>query len=153
MRKTRLGAILLATFFVTSAAWAQETQPSPVKEPHASLQGFGGIGIGSVSSVHPTFGGAIVGDLTPNVQLLGEVGRIGDVLPSRTQSLIGLSPVDVSVSAFYGSGGVRLSTSSSAVRPYVEASAGIARLTPQVSGIGSGLGGVLTNVGLSMLNR
>ncbi|HEY1306949.1 MAG TPA: hypothetical protein VGF24_25520 [Vicinamibacterales bacterium] len=153
MGKTRGAAILLTTFFVTSAAWAQERHPTSVKEPHASLQGFGGIGVGSVNTVHPTFGGTIVGDLTPNVQLLGEVGRIGDVLPSRTQSLIGLSPVDLSVSAFYGSGGVRLSSASSAVRPYAEASAGIARLTPQVSGLGSGLPGVLTNIGLSMLNR
>ena len=153
MRKTPFAAILLAFFFVASVASAQETNPSSGKETHASLQGFGGLGVGSVNTIHPTFGGAIVGDLTPNIQLLGEVGRIGDVLPSQTQSLISLSPVDLSVSAFYGSGGVRLSTSSSAVRPYVEASAGIARLTPQVSGIGSGLGGVLTNVGLSMLNR
>jgi opacity protein-like surface antigen len=137
-------AILLAIVFSTSA-WAQE--------PHASVQGFGGLGVGGVNSVHPTFGGAIVGDLTPNISLIGEVGRLGDVLPSRTQTLIGLTPVDVSVSAFYGSGGVRLASRPSAVRPYVEASAGIARLTPQVSGLPSGLPGVLTNVGLSLLNR
>ncbi|HEY7186693.1 MAG TPA: outer membrane beta-barrel protein [Vicinamibacterales bacterium] len=144
-RSTTLpAAILLAIVFSTSA-WAQE--------PHASVQGFGGLGVGGVNSVHPTFGGAIVGDLTPNISLIGEVGRLGDVLPSRTQTLIGLTPVDVSVSAFYGSGGVRLASRPSAVRPYVEASAGIARLTPQVSGLPSGLPGVLTNVGLSLLNR
>ena len=138
-------AILIAILFTTSAAWAQE--------PHASLQGFGGVGFGGVSTVHPSFGGAIVGDLTPNIQLIGEVGRLGDVLPSRTQTLVALTPVDLSVSAFYGSGGVRLSAKPSAVRPYVEASAGIARLTPQVSGLPSGLSGVLTNIGLTMLNR
>jgi opacity protein-like surface antigen len=137
-------AILLAIVFSTSAS---------AQEPHASVQGFGGLGVGGVNSVHPTFGGAIVGDLTPNISLIGEVGRLGDVLPSRTQTLIGLTPVDVSVSAFYGSGGVRLASRPSAVRPYVEASAGIARLTPQVSGLPSGLPGVLTNVGLSLLNR
>jgi len=142
---TLSGAILLAIVFTTSAAWAQE--------PHASLQGFGGIGVNSVNTLHPTFGGAIVGDLTPNIQLLGEVGRLGDVLPSRTQTLIGLTPVDVSVSAFYGSGGVRLSARPAAVRPYVEASAGIAKLTPQVSGLPSGIPSVLTNAGLSLLNR
>jgi hypothetical protein len=144
-RSTTLpAAILLAIVFSTSA-WAQE--------PHTSVQGFGGLGVGGVNSVHPTFGGAIVGDLTPNISLIGEVGRLGDVLPSRTQTLIGLTPVDVSVSAFYGSGGVRLASRPSAVRPYVEASAGIARLTPQVSGLPAGLPGVLTNVGLSLLNR
>lgn len=138
-------AFLLAIAFTTTAAWAQE--------PHASVQGFGGLGVGGVNTVHPTFGGAIVGDLTPNISLIGEVGRLGDVLPSRTQTLIGLTPVDLSVSAFYGSGGVRLSSRPSSVRPYVEASAGIARLTPQVSGLPSGLSGVLTNAGLAMLNR
>src|SRR5689334_18031272 len=123
MRIAPFAAILFATFVVTSAASAQEEpRPLPAHEPHASLQGFGGIGLGgSAANVHPTFGGAIVGDLTPNIQLLGEFGRIGDVLPSRTQTVIGFSPVDVSVSALYGSGGVRLSTGSSAVRPYVEA--------------------------------
>jgi hypothetical protein len=145
MRITLFAAILLATLFTAPLAYAQE--------PKASLQGFGGIGVNSVNTLHPTFGGTIVGDLTPNIQLLGEVGRLGDVLPSRTQTLIGLTPVDVSVSAFYGSGGVRLSARPSAVRPYVEASAGIARLQPQVSGISTGLPSVLTNVGLSLLNR
>ena len=145
MRITLSAAILFATLFTAPLAYAQE--------PKASLQGFGGIGVNSVNTLHPTFGGAIVGDLTPNIQLIGEVGRLGDVLPSRTQSLIGLTPVDLSVSAFYGAGGVRLSSRPSTVRPYVEASAGIARLTPQVSGLPSGLSGVLTNVGLTMLNR
>jgi hypothetical protein len=142
---TLTAAILFATVFTAPIAYAQE--------PKASLQGFGGIGVNSVNTLHPTFGGAIVGDLTPNIQLLGEVGRLGDVLPSRTQTLIGLTPVDLSVSAFYGSGGVRLSSRPSAVRPYVEASAGIARLQPHVSGIPTGLPNVLTNIGLSMLDR
>jgi hypothetical protein len=145
MRITLSAAILFATLFTAPIAYAQE--------PKASLQGFGGIGVNSVNTLHPTFGGAIVGDLTPNIQLLGEVGRLGDVLPSRTQTLIGLTPVDLSVSAFYGSGGVRLSSRPSAVRPYVEASAGIAKLQPHVSGIESGLPGILTNVGLTLLDR
>jgi hypothetical protein len=145
MRITLSAAILFATLFTAPIAYAQE--------PKASLQGFGGIGVNSVNTLHPTFGGAIVGDLTPNIQLLGEVGRLGDVLPSRTQTLIGLTPVDLSVSAFYGSGGVRLSARPSRVRPYVEASAGIAKLTPQVSGLAPGLPSVLTNAGLSLLNR
>ena len=109
MRITLSAAILLATLFTAPIAYAQE--------PKASLQGFGGIGVNSVNTLHPTFGGAIVGDLTPNIQFLGEVGRLGDVLPSRTQTLIGLTPVDLSVSAFYGSGGVRLSAPAWPIRP------------------------------------
>jgi opacity protein-like surface antigen len=145
MRIRPFGAILLATFFVTSAASAQE--------PHAAVQGFGGLGVGSLATTTPNFGGAIMGDLTPNVQLLGEVGRIGNVLPSQTQTLIGLSPVGFGVSAWYGQGGVRLSGRSATVRPYVEAAGGIARLHPQITGLESGLPSVIANVGLSLLNR
>jgi opacity protein-like surface antigen len=144
MRITPIAAILLAAVFVTTSASAQQ--------PRASLQGFGGLGVNSPNTVSPTFGGAVVGELTPNVHLVGEAGRIGDVLPSQTQTLIGLSPVGFSVSAFYASGGVRLSSGSSAVRPYAEASAGIARLTPHISGL-QGLESTLANVGLSFLNR
>src|SRR4030095_7430549 len=145
MRITPFAAIAVAALFVTSAASAQE--------PRASLQAFGGLGVNSPNSVSPTFGGAVVGELTPNVHLIGEAGRIGDMLPSQTQTLIGLSPIGFSVSAFYASRGARLSSGSSAVRPYAEASAGLARLTPHISGVQPGLESTLANIGLSFLNR
>ena len=145
MRITPVAAIALAAVFVTSAASAQE--------PRASLQGFGGLGVNSPNSVSPTFGGAVVGELTPNVHLIGEAGRIGDVLPSQTQILSSFSPVGFSVSAFYASGGVRLSSGTGTVRPYAEASAGLARLNPHISGLEPGLQSTLANVGLAFLNR
>jgi len=145
MRTLPLAAVLAAALCVTSSASAQE--------PHAAVQAFGGLGVGSFTTTNTSFGGAIRGDLTPNIQLVGELGRAGNVLPSMTQALIGLGPVDFSLSAWYGQGGVRLSGGSSAVRPYGEASAGIARLTPHVSGLPSGIPGVLANAGLSLLNR
>ena len=144
MRMTSFAAILLAVLLATSTASAQETR--------ASVQGFGGLGMGSFTTVNPNFGGVITGDLTPNVQVVGEAGRLGNILPSRTQMLFDLSPVSLSASAFYAQGGVRLTSGSGALRPYAEAAGGIARLTPHVSGL-DGLPGVLTNAGLAFLNR
>lgn len=144
MRITSFAAILLATLFATSTASAQEAR--------ASVQGFGGLGMGSFTTVNPNFGGVITGDLTANVQLVGEAGRLGNILPSTTQTLFDLSPVGLKASAFYARGGVRLTSGAGALRPYAEASGGIARLTPQVTGL-DGLPGALTNVGLAFLNR
>jgi hypothetical protein len=144
MHITSFAAILLATLLLTSTASAQETR--------ASVQGFGGLGMGSFTTPNTTFGGAITGDLTPNIQLIGEAGRLGNILPSTTQLLFDLSPVGLSASAFYAQGGVRLTSGSGALRPYAEASGGIARLTPHATGL-DGLPGALTNVGLTFLNR
>ncbi len=144
MRITSFAAILLATLLAASSVSAQETR--------ASVQGFGGVGVGSFTTPNANFGGAITGDLTPNIQLIGEAGRLGNILPSTTQMLFDLSPVSLSASAFYAQGGIRLTSGSGALRPYAEASGGIARLTPHVSGL-DGLPGALTNVGLAFLNR
>ena len=143
MRTTSCAAILVATLLVSAAASAQETR--------ASVQGFGGVGMGSFTTLNTNFGGAISGDLTPNIQLIGEVGRLSNILPSMTQTLFDLSPVGLSASAFYAQGGIRLTTGSGSLRPYAEASGGIARLTPHVSGL-DGLPGAFTNAGLAFLN-
>ena len=139
MRTTSCAAILIATLLVSSAASAQEA--------HASVQGFGGVGMGSFTTPAANFGGAITGDLTPNIQVIGEVGRLGNILPTTTQMLFDLSPVGFTASAFYAQGGIRLTSASGALRPYAEASGGIARLTPHVAGLD-----VLTNVGLAFLD-
>lgn len=144
MRTTVFGAILVATLFVSSAASAQE--------PRASVQGFGGVVMGSFTTVNTNFGGVISGDLTPNIQLVGEAGRLSNILPTTTQMLFDLSPVGLRASAFYAQGGVRLTVASGSLRPYAEASGGIARLTPHVTGL-DGLPGVFTNAGLAFLNN
>jgi hypothetical protein len=144
MRITSFAAILLATLLAASTVSAQETR--------ASVQGFGGVGINSVTTPNANFGGAITADLTPNIQVVGEAGRLGNILPSTTQTLFDLSPVRLTASAFYAQGGIRLTSGSGALRPYAEAAGGIARLTPHVTGL-NGLPGALTNVGLSFLNR
>jgi hypothetical protein len=144
MRITSFSAILFATLFATAAASAQE--------PRAAIEGFGGLGVGNFNTANTNFGGTVTGSLTPNIQLVGEVGRLSNVLPSTTQMLFGLSPAGLSASAFYAEGGVRLTGGSSGLRPYAEASGGIARLQPHVTGL-NGLPGALTNAGLAFLNR
>lgn len=145
MRTLPFTAILVAVLSLASSAFAQE--------PHAAVQAFGGLGVGSFTTTNTNFGGSVTGDLTPNIQVVGEAGRIGNVLPSMTQTVLGLTPVDFNVSAWYGQGGVRFTGGSSGFRPYAEASAGIARLDPHLSGLGSGLPSVIANAGLSLLNR
>jgi opacity protein-like surface antigen len=54
------------------------------------------------------------------------------------QSILSFTPYDVRVSAWYGQGGVRLTTgSASAVQPYVETLAGLSRLHAGVAGLGA----------------
>ena len=105
----------------------------------------------SVATPTVDFGGNISKDLTPYIQAVGEFGRIGDMLPALTSGLLSLTPYDVRVSAYYGEGGVRLlAAPDSGVNPYVEATAGVARLTPHVSGLGSELD-FITSAGLNLL--
>jgi len=93
MRTSSCAAIMVAALLVSAAASAQETR--------ASVEGFGGVGMGSFTTPTANFGGAITGDLTPNIQVIGEAGRLGNILPSTTQLLFDLSPVGLTASAFY----------------------------------------------------
>jgi hypothetical protein len=75
-------------------------------------------------------------DIAPGFQAVGEVGRLGNVLPPLFTSILSLSPYDVKASALYGEGGVRAFASPrSKVNPYVEATGGFARLNLRVAGI------------------
>jgi hypothetical protein len=119
----------------------------------AAAVGFGGASLNSfsTSASKMDFGFNVAKELTPNIQVVGEFGRIGNMLPSLTSGLLAFTPYDVSVSAFYGEGGIRLlAAPGSSVSPYVEATAGIARLSPHVSGFGSTPDAVL-DLGLGFL--
>ncbi len=138
-----VAAILWAASLVPSAAWAQDGTASAV--------GFGGMGLNSFSTSQLDFGVNVGKELTPSVQVIGEVGRINDMLPSLAAGLLTLTPYDVRVSSFYGEGGLRLlAAPDSSLNPYIEGTVGIARLTPHVSGFGSAVD-ALTSTGLSLL--
>jgi opacity protein-like surface antigen len=148
MRRTLLFAILVSTC-VAAGASAQERQ--------STIQGFGGLRVGagsfgSTASTETAFGGAITGSLTPNIQIIGEVGRLSSVLPPTVDLALGFLPFDTRVSAWYGQGGVRLIAPPAGVRPYGEASAGIARLRAGV-GLDAGVYSPIANAALQFLDR
>jgi hypothetical protein len=143
-RRTTL-SLLLAVSLAPAAASAQDRTAAAVGFGGASLNSF------STSASKMDFGFNVAKELTPNIQVVGEFGRIGNMLPSLTSGLLAFTPYDVSVSAFYGEGGIRLlAAPGSGVSPYVEATAGIARLSPHVSGFGSTPDAVL-DLGLGFL--
>ncbi len=115
-----------------------------------NLEGFGGTTFGT-NTTAPTFGGGVALPLGDFVQVVGEAGRLTDIKAPLLDDLLGLTPVDITMSAWYAEGGVRfLGSRHSAVRPYVEGTAGVARLRP---GVGAdGFLGALTNTGLSFLD-
>jgi hypothetical protein len=123
---------------------------------NVSVQGFGGITFADPSFIGETstassFGGLVTAAITPNILAIGELGRLSDVKPSLYEAL-DYTPVGLHVAAWYGQGGVRFITSGSAIRPYGEATAGYARLSTGVSGLGE-LAGEFADAALPFLNQ
>jgi hypothetical protein len=149
MRKTVILSAMLAVCTVPAAARAQSGD--------TFVQGFGGLTFGTSSvlgrsSVASSFGGAAAAGLTPNIQIVGEVGRLSDIKPPLLD-LLDFTPVDLRVSAWYGQGGIRfIASPHSSVRPYAEATAGFARLSTGLSGFGGRTDAVI-DTGLAFLNR
>lgn len=108
-----------------------------------SIDGFGGVQLDHLASLGDSgfpvdFGGRVSFDVVPAVQVFGEFGRIGNVMPSLVERGLAFTRLDVTASAFYGEGGVRLlATPNAAVSPYVEGTAGVAHLQLGANGLGS----------------
>lgn len=116
------------------------------------LQGFGGVRIADAPTATPIAGATVGIGLLPHLQAIGEFGHMRDVLPSTLQTLLTLSPVTFRRSAWYGEGGVRLTTGSVGhVGAYGEALAGAARITNTVGGLDPRVE-ALTNVALRFVN-
>lgn len=148
MRQLLMASATLIVLAVPSVARAQNG--------NTSVQGFGGLTFGTSSvlgtSTASTFGGSIAAGLTPNIQIVGEVGRLSDIKPPLLD-LLDFTPFDLRVSAWYGEAGVRfIASPHSNVRPYAEATAGMARLNTGLSGFGGRTDAVL-DAGLGFLNR
>lgn len=144
MRKRTSVAVFLGLLCTASTLSAQE---------RGFVQGFGGLQLERQSTNDATLGGALAGSLTPNLQFVGEAGRVSNVLPGLVDSLLDISPVGFGVSALYATGGLRFTTSGSAVRPYLEASAGVARLQGNLRGTGSGVIDAISGIALGFLSR
>ncbi len=128
-------ALSLATVLLVVVPAAARAQAG-----NSSVQGFGGLTFGTSSflpktETAPTLGGVVAVGLTPNIQAIGEIGRMSNIEPSL-YDLLEFTPVEFNLSAWYWEGGVRFIASPRAVRPYAEATAGIARMHASLSGLG-----------------
>jgi len=115
------------------------------------LQGFGGYTFGEVASDR-TFGGSIAVPITSNVHLIAEGGHMNDVMPALIDTALDFTSVDVRLNALYGEGGIRIGGGNgSGIRPYGLATAGVARITPRVSGFNP-TADIITNTALQFLD-
>jgi len=106
--------------------------PSDVAaQERAAVEGFGGLSVNTLqsASLTPSLGGTVTYALVPGIQLVGEAGRLGNVLPTLSDAVFSVTGSGLRASAFYGEGGARFVIApNSAFTPYAEATAGIARL-------------------------
>jgi hypothetical protein len=144
MRRNIIAALALVYAFALSTTASAQT--------HNSIaEGFGGLTFGSTAAAS-TFGGSIAVGVTDSFQIIGEAGRLGDIKPSIVDSVFDLTRFDMRVAAWYGEGGVRfIASPRSAVRPYAEATAGMARLSTSVDGLGAA--DAVTNTALRFFDR
>ena len=130
--------------FACAVAVAVLSLAAPVRTyAQTSLDAFGALPTDQLSSFGDSgvpfdFGGRVGFEVVPGVQVIGEFGRLGNVMPDLIATGLGFTGLNLKASAFYGEGGVRLLASPrSAVSPYVEGSAGVAHLQFGVNGLGS----------------
>ena len=143
MRKIPFATAVATVLFLASSAAAQ------TRGGH--IEGFGGTTFGTSASA-PTFGASVAVPLGDNVQILGEAGRLTDIKASLLDTALDFTDLDLGMSAWYAEGGLRfIGSRHSTIRPYVQATAGVARLKPSV-GVDGWLGAV-TNTGLSFLGE
>jgi hypothetical protein len=146
MRNFSLALAVCGLLAAASTASAQQS--------NGFVQGFGGLRVGTTSSADTAFGAVVSGNLTSNIQVLGEAGRISNILPSTVDTLFDFSPVGFGVSAWYAEGGIRLTTGrGSGIHPYAETSAGFARMRGELTGLDGGTAATIANIGLRFLDR
>ena len=122
-------------------------------ESDGTVTGFGGVTVSGLESQRPSLGGTVTFTLVPELQIVGEAGRIGNVLPSRAGTVFSLGQTGLRASAFYGEGGVRLiAAPRSSVTPYGEATAGFARLDVTNDRLGA-IGSLATSLALGFVGR
>jgi hypothetical protein len=123
---------VLAVMIAPATATAQE---------RASLEGFGGLsinGLPSASAPLPSLGGAVTFSIIPGIDIVGEAGRLGNVLPTMSSAAFSAAQTGLHASALYGEAGARfVMAPTSVVTPYAEATAGVARLQLRSDQLGS----------------
>jgi hypothetical protein len=143
---TRASVVALFTLAVM-------TPTVTLAQSRAAVGGFGGLSLNALRSQPPSLGGTVTVNLTPGIQIVGEVGRIGNVMPTLASTVFSLAQTDLRASAFYGEGGVRFLVGPGAnVTPYAEATAGIARLEVSSARLGA-IGNAATAFALGLVGR
>jgi hypothetical protein len=158
MRILRIVALASAVaLFIPHSLQAQDRGSVSFVTGHAVTQGSpistlaSAVSSGFGSNLN--FGGRVAVHIAPGFEAVGEVGRIGNVLPPLVSSIVAFSPVDVRASATYGESGMRaLLGGHSSVSPYVEATGGFARLNLRVGGLSATVNDLLA-LGLAVTNR
>ena len=149
MQKFSCSRSVAATLF----AAAMMAPAMAFAQGETAIGGFGGFTTNTLQSQRPSLGGTITFDVSRNVQVIGEAGRIGNVLPTLSNTVFTAAQTGLRVSAFYGEGGVRfLAAPSSKVTPYAEATAGMARVNVNSTHFG-GVGNVVTSLALGLVGR
>ena len=121
-------------------------------QDRSSIEGFGGLSLNGFDTHSPSLGGTVTFTLVPSLQVVGEVGHLGNVLPSLSDAVFSLGGTGLNVSAFYGEGGVRLIAPTGAFAPYAEATAGFARLNINSDLFGP-YGNAATDIALGLVGR
>ena len=143
MRKlSALPALVVGALFIASGASAQE---------RANVGAFGGYTFGNTTAA-TTFGGNLRMPLVDGIEIVGEAGRLEDVMPSTLGTLLDFTPVDLRLTAWYGEAGVRFHAPGHGhIKPYAEATAGFARMHTSFSGAGAA--DPFVSLGLRFLDR
>ena len=127
-RLSGLPALFAGALLVASSAAAQD---------RPQVGAFGGYTFGTTTEA-TTFGGNVQTPLGSGLEIVGEFGRLEDVMPSTLGTLIDFTPVDLHLSAWYGEAGVRFTVPGhGSVRPYAEATGGFARMHTAFTGAGA----------------
>ncbi len=143
----RIGPFLVGAMFVVTLATPVAAQGTA--SPSAFVGGLGGLTFGSAAT-----SGAVAGQvgfrISRDLFVIGEFGRIADVVPSEVADMIdefedqaeleGVSvDLEVKVPAIYGFGGVRWAPSRGKINPFVEGGVGFAHLKGKIKAIVDGV--------------
>jgi len=130
--------------FVTGVSIARGSQITDTVSSVASLTG------GGISNMN--FAGRVAFNLAPGFQAVGEIGRIGNVLPPLASALLSFSPVELRARSIYEEGGVRFYAPHSSIAPYVEATGGMSHLSLSIDGTNTTADDLL-RLGLGLTSR
>ena len=144
-RSVSLSAVALVAVLVAAPAAAQTDQ-----RQRGFAIGFGGATLTEVNA--PVFGGSVGVNLTPDIQITGDFGRMQDVFANFTREDLGILEGDmlteegvnlttkIKMPTTYAIGGVRfLLPTSNPIRPYLTAGGGVAHLHPKLNFVADGL--------------